>query len=99
MGLLHLPTRTDAVVTVAPVAALVIVYCQGPGGTEPSEAALQMIRLPSVSLVKVAVVVDPAVTVTVTEPVVRDGDPTRAEVGATVMESTVSGVANVSVIL
>jgi len=88
MALLHLPTRTEAVATVAPVAVLVIVYCHGPGGTEPSDAALQMTRLPSVSLVKVAVVVDPAVTVTVTEPVLRDGDPTRAVVGDTVMEST-----------
>ena len=83
-----MPTRTEAEVTVDPVVASVIVNCQGPGGTALSEAALHTTRLPRVSLVKVAVVVDPADTVTVTEPEVRDGDPTSAVVGATVIEST-----------
>ena len=86
-----MPTRTDAVVTVAPVVALVMVNCQGPGGTALSEAALHTTRLPGVtrvSLVKVAVVFAPGDTVTVTEPVLRDGDPTTAVVGTTVIEST-----------
>ena len=43
-----------------------LVNCQGPGGTEPSEAALQMIRLPSVSLVKVAVDAADAIGIPVT---------------------------------
>ena len=63
----------------APVVALVMANCQGPAGTDLSEAALQTDRLPSVSLVNVTVVVAPEPTVTVTEPVLRDGDPTRAE--------------------
>ena len=67
---------------------MVMANCQGPAGTALSEAALHTDRLPSVSLVKVTVVVDPEPTVTVTEPVPRDGDPTRAVVGDTVTEST-----------
>ncbi len=40
------------------------------------------------SLVKVTVVVASEPTVTVTDPVASDGEPTRSETGATVMEST-----------
>ena len=62
--------------------------CQGPAGTDLSEAALHTDRLPSVSLVNVTVVMAPEPTVTVTEPVLSDGDPIRADVGDTVTEST-----------
>ena len=67
--------------------------------TDASPAFLQTSSHPLVwvSLVKVAVVFAPGDTVTVTEPVLRDGVPTRAEVGTTVIESTTSGAENVSV--